>query len=44
MTATVIRARDARIYPLRRPDGVTAPLRLDARVGHAHDAAMGVGG
>jgi hypothetical protein len=33
----VMRALDARIYPLRRPDDVRAPDRVDARNKSAHD-------
>jgi hypothetical protein len=34
---TVTCARDARAYPLRRPDGVWAPQRVSARIKSAHD-------
>ncbi len=30
-----------RIYPVRRPDGVRAPQRVDARTGSAHDEGSG---
>ena len=43
-TMAVTRRLDRRVYPARRPDGVQAPLWVDARVEHAHDVKKAAAG
>lgn len=39
---TVTRRLDRRVYPHRRPNNVSTPERVDARVKHAHDGEKAI--